>query len=143
MTDLTNAQTMNRRTLAKGAAWTLPAIAVAASAPSLAASPGDPRIIAGEARKCPGNSDVPGGFPKHGYVVHLTLDPQPEIVVPVSVLLGNGKYATVVTDATREGTGWSFVVDAGSSPSQLSVTVLADGVELTASVKASPHCEEK
>ena len=42
-------QHMNRRTLAKGAAWTLPAIAVAASAPSLAASPTGPRIIAGHA----------------------------------------------------------------------------------------------
>ena len=134
---------MKRRDLAKGVAWTLPAIAVAASAPSLAASPTTPRIIAGGARKCPGASDVPGGFPKHGYVVHLSFDPQPEVVVPVSVLLNNGSYATVVTDATREGAGWSFVVDAGSSPSTLSVTVLADGVELTASLKASPHCEEK
>lgn len=133
----------SRRTLAKGAAWALPAIAVAAAAPSLAASPSDPRIIAGHSDKCPGASDVPGGFPKHGYVVHLTFDPQPEIVVPVSVLLNNGKYATVVTDAIREGADWSFVVDAGSSPSKLSVTVLADGVELTASVKASPGCEER
>lgn len=30
---------MNRRTLAKGIAWTLPAVTVAAAAPSLAASP--------------------------------------------------------------------------------------------------------
>ena len=40
---------MKRRDLAKGVAWTLPAIAVAASDPSLAASPTDPRIIAGHA----------------------------------------------------------------------------------------------
>lgn len=133
----------DRRTLAKGVAWTLPAIAVAASAPSLAASPSDPRIVAGHADKCPGASDVPGGFPKHGYVVHLTFDPHPQDVVPVTVLLGNGKYATVLTEATREGAEWSFVVDAGSSPSSLTVTVLADGNEHTHTLKASPHCEER
>ena len=131
---------MNRRTLATGAAWTLPAIVVAAAAPSLAASPTTPRIVAGEANKCPGASDVPGGFPKHGYVVHLTFDPAPEVVVPVTVLLNNGKYAQIVTDATRVGDTFTFVIDAKSSPSKLTVTVLADGTERPHALKASPRC---
>lgn len=129
---------VDRRSLAKGVAWTLPAITIAAAAPSLAASP--VTRVTGWAQKCPGASDVPGGWPKHGYVVHLDVTPTPEVVVPITVLLNNGKYGQIVTDATPGGVGWSFVVDAGSSPSKLTVTVLIDGTEHTVHVKAHPHC---
>ena len=132
---------MNRRSLAKGVAWTAPAIMVAAAAPSLAASETVTRVT-GWAEKCPGASDVPGGWPKHGYRVHLTITPEPSVVVPVSVLLGNGKWAQIVTDATPTGTGWAFVVDAGSSPSTLTVHAVIDGATHAVTVKAHPHCQE-
>ena len=131
---------MNRRALAKGVAWTAPAIMVAAAAPSLAASPTAPKVT-GSAWKCPGASDVPGGWPKHGYLVRLTTDA--EVVVPVEVTLGNGKWARIVTDATPVPGGFEFVVDAASSPSTLTVHAVVDGHPTTVTVKAHPRCEER
>ena len=134
---------MNRRALAKGVAWTAPAVMVAAAAPSLAASSDTVTRVTGYADKCPGVSDVPGGWPKHGYRVHLTIEPEPEVVVPVEVTLGNGKHATILGDATRDGGTWSFTVDAASSPSTLTVHAVIDGHPATVTVKARPHCEER
>lgn len=131
---------MNRRDLAKGAAWTAPAIMVAAAAPSLAASPTDPALSAA-ADKCPGASDVPGGWPKHGY--RLTITGTAESPYGISVTLNNGKPATVVAGPTPTAPGvWEYVLDAGSSPSSLTVLVgLANGTTETLTAKASPHCE--
>lgn len=133
---------MNRRTLAKGAAWTAPAIMVAAAAPSLAASPTDPDLSAA-ADKCPGQSDVPGGWPKHGY--RLTITGTPEVPEWVEVVLNNGKPAPVVAGPTPTAPGqWEYVLDAQSSPSTLTVTVkVANRPPETLTVKASPHCEEE
>lgn len=131
----------DRRSLAKGVAWLAPAITVAAAAPSLAASPTEPPRVTGAAWKCPGASDVPGGWPKHGYLVRLTTNA--EVVVPVEVTLGNGKHATIVGDTTPVPGGFEFVVDAGSSPSTLTVHAVVDGHPTTVTVKAHPHCEER
>ena len=133
---------MNRRNFAKGAAWTVPVISIAAAAPMIAASTGFPTRVTGWADKCPGASDVPGGWPKHGYRVVLAITPEPQTVVPVQVVLGNGKYAQIVGDAHRTSDGWTFVVDAASSPSTLTVTVLVDGTTHTLAVTARPHCKE-
>ena len=132
---------MDRRNIVKGAAWAAPAITVAAPAPFLAASP-QPTRVTGRADKCPGESDVPGGWPKHGYRVVLAVTPEPSVVVPIQVILGNGKYATVLTDATRTEHGWEFVVDADSSPSTLTVHAVIDGATHAVTVKAHPHCQE-
>lgn len=131
---------IDRRTLAKGVAWMAPAISIAAAAPSLAASTSAEHKVAGFGDKCPGQSNVPHGFPKHGYRLVLTISPKPSIVVPVSVLQGNSKYATIVTDATFNGVGWEFIVDAKSSPSKVTVTVLVDDVEHTVDIDTRPHC---
>lgn len=131
---------MNRRTVATGVAWLAPAITIAAAAPSLAASPTGLSRVDGWADKCPGASDVPDLFPKQGYRVVLSIRPEPAVIVPVSVLLGNGKWAQIVSDCTPGPQGHEFIVDAGSSPSSLTVTVLIDGTEHTVSVKAHPHC---
>ena len=133
---------IDRRTLAKGAAWTLPALAVAAAAPSLDASttPPEDTCVNGYADKCPGVSDVPGGYPKHGYRVLLTIAPTPSVVVPVEVRQNNGKIAQILTDAVYTGLGWEFIVDAKSSPSKLTVIVNVDGTLHTIAIKASPHC---
>lgn len=133
---------INRRTLARGVAWTTPAIMVAAAAPSLAASPTEV-VLSATATKCPGASDVPGGFPKHGYL--LTISGTAEAPYGITVTLSNGKPALVVAGPTPVAPGvWEYVLDAGSSPSTLTVIVgLANGTTETLTVKASPHCEEK
>lgn len=131
---------IDRRNLAKGVAWTAPAITIAAAAPMVAASPSPTPTVTGWVEKCPGQSDVPGGWPRHGYRVVLTIRPEPSVVVPVEVRLGNGKHATILGDATRTATGWEFVVDASSSPSTFTVTVSIDGTTHTVAVKAHPHC---
>lgn len=133
---------IDRRTLAKGAAWAAPVLTVAAAAPMVAASHTPSPTVTGWADKCPGASDVPGQWPKHGYRVVLTVRPEPSVVVPVNVRLGNGKYAKVITDAIRSGEGWEFVVDANSSPSSMTVTVNIDGSLVTVAIKAHPHCTE-
>lgn len=130
---------IDRRTLAKGAAWAAPAITIAAAAPMLAASPSPAPTVTGFAEKCPGASDVPGGWPKHGYRVVLNVRPEGSVVVPVEVRLGNGRFATILGDATRTSAGWEFVVDAASSPSTLTVTANIDGSLRTVAVKAHPH----
>ena len=131
---------MNRRTI-NYAAWSAPVLMVAAAAPAIAASP-RPTRVTGWADKCPGASDVPGGWPKHGYRVVLAITPEPQTVVPVQVVLGNGRYAQIVGDAHRTSDGWTFVVDAASSPSTLTVTVSVDGHTHTLAVTARPHCKE-
>lgn len=127
---------MNRRTI-NYAAWAAPVLMVAAAAPAVAASP-RPTRVTGSACKMPGNS----GAIKHGYRVHLAITPEPQTVVPVQVVLGNGKYAQIVGDAHRTSDGWEFVVDAASSPSTLTVTVSVDGTTHTLAVTARPHCKE-
>lgn len=146
---------VSRRHLAKGAAWTLPAVAIAAAAPSLAASgngsPGDddpqpPVVVQASsfAQKCQGQAEVPGGWPKQGYRMVLTVSspdaPAPQVT---SVVLGNGSTATVLDIAPVQLSPgvWEYVVKAASSPSSLTITyTIGDGTTRTATIPASPHC---
>lgn len=136
---------ITRRNVTKGAAWTLPVLTVAGAAPAIAASPNPPEEtrVSGYADKCPGASDVPGGYPKHGYRVVLDIQPAPTIVVPIEVRQNNGKVAQILTDAVYTGLGWEFIVDAKSSPSKLTVIVNVDGTLHTIAIKAKPHCGKK
>ncbi|TBT87408.1 hypothetical protein ET989_03630 [Propioniciclava sinopodophylli] len=67
---------ISRRTLAKGAAWSVPAVAVAAAAPAYAKSSGGPTVTVLSACKQPGNScntgNRPFGFVK-GYTFTVAL----------------------------------------------------------------------
>lgn len=132
---------ITRRNVTKGAAWAVPALTVAAMAPSLAAS-GTGHTLTGTADKCPGQSNVPGGYPKHGYRVVLTINPTPAAVVPIEVRQNNGKIAQIVSDASFNGQGWEFIVDAKSSTSKLTVIVNVDGTLHTIAIKAHPHCDK-
>ena len=63
---------LSRRTLAKGAAWTVPAAAVVAVAPSVAASPGVPTITSNDrACKLPGASCEGSTGVKKGYTISV------------------------------------------------------------------------
>lgn len=123
---------LSRRTV-----WSAPVIVVAAAAPQVAASPQNTVSIS-NARKCPGNSDVPGGFPKHGYTmeVYSSVD---QIHV-VQVVTGNGKEAEVVLFEPISDNRWELVVDAASSPSTIVVTLSVAGVNSQHLVATAPHC---
>lgn len=138
--------TVSRRSVAKGVAWTLPAVSIAAAAPSLAASDHEPPTIeesSSYAEKCQGASQVPGGWPKQGYRLQVTVvpatAPAPNLV---SAVLGNGQSASIVAGPTALGPGlWEYVLDAGSSPSSITITyTIGDGETRTATVPARPHC---
>lgn len=68
----------NRRTVVRGAAWTVPVVAVAASAPAFATSPTPPDFGKLTACKLPGQStDTPFGYlftvPYNGLLTQLSL----------------------------------------------------------------------
>ena len=48
-------QRVSRRTVARGAVWSVPAVAVAVAAPAFAASTTNPVVTAGASCKCPGS----------------------------------------------------------------------------------------
>lgn len=52
---------VSRRTLAKGAAWAVPAVTIAAAAPAYAVSGNPPLVTGGQAFKMPGNSCAQAG----------------------------------------------------------------------------------
>ena len=131
---------MDRRTVVKGASWAAPVIVTAALAPTLAASTVN-YSITGRGDKCPGISDVPGGWPKHGYRVVLNVTPSPSDIAVTHVILGNGKAAKILTSPINTGNGWEFVVDADSSPSKLTVFVIIDGIASSVEVKTFPRCD--
>lgn len=69
---------ISRRSVAKGIAWTAPAITIAATAPALAASGSEaPVLVTGSswADKCQGESQISGGWSKQGYRIRLTVSP--------------------------------------------------------------------
>lgn len=67
---MTDTRKISRRTVAKGIAWSVPAVAVATATPALAASGGGPTLTLGNACKNPGNSCKTR--PK-GYTVFATI----------------------------------------------------------------------
>lgn len=144
---------VSRRHLAKGPAWALPVVAIAASAPSLAASEADspgndgqPPIVVQPlsfAHKNQGAAVVPGGWPKEGYHLVLTVSspdaPAPQVT---SVSLENGTPGTVldVGPVPLSPGVWEYVFQAASSPVPLTVTVsytIGDGTARTATIFVS------
>ena len=65
---------ISRRTLVKGTAWAVPAVAVASAAPAMALSGGGPTLTILQACKQPGGSCEKDGFPKFGYTFVVRVD---------------------------------------------------------------------
>ncbi len=84
MTEDTTKLGLSRRTLAKGAAWSVPAVAVAAAAPAMAASALVTVSEAGDACKLPGNSCSNAGYNK-GYLQPLTICNNSTVSVTVTI----------------------------------------------------------
>jgi hypothetical protein len=98
---------VTRRTLAKGVAWSVPAVAVAAAAPALAASGGPPDLAVGTACKLPGNSaqscaDVFAGLPG--------LDPNKAFAIPVLITNNTTKPIVLKPSVTIISSGLPFNV---------------------------------
>lgn len=77
-----SATPINRRTVAKGIAWSVPAVAVAGAAPAFAASPGFVQFT-GNACKEPGNS-IPGVPDSKQYYVELVITNQTAVVLNIT-----------------------------------------------------------
>jgi len=71
MTEQREDRRISRRTIAKGAAWAIPAVPLVMATPAYAASGGGPTIILGDACKLPGAS-CSGVFVK-GYIFDATV----------------------------------------------------------------------
>ena len=91
----------SRRTVVKGAAWAVPAVAVAASTPASASSPVPPEIQFGESQLCklPGASQADNCYDK-GYVAFLVFDntanTQPYYLCSVESFTAKGAELCVV-----------------------------------------------
>lgn len=71
MTEQREDRRISRRTIAKGAAWAIPAVPLVVATPAYAASGGGPSIVVGDACKLPGNSC--GNVFVKGYVFDVTI----------------------------------------------------------------------
>lgn len=138
--------TPSRRRLAKGIAWTAPAITIAATAPALAASGSEaPVLVTGSswADKCQGESQISGGWSKQGYRIRLTVSPAdapaPQLL---SAVAHNGDTARIIAGPVAAEPGvWEYLVDTGSNTSSVNLTYSFDGGEtLHAKIPTHPHC---
>lgn len=96
-----------RRTVAKGMAWSVPAVAVASAAPVLAASGAPPTPAVGTACKLPGNSaqgcaDVFAGLPG--------LDPTKAFAIPLLITNNTNKPIVLKPSITITSSGLPFTV---------------------------------
>lgn len=144
---------ISRRTVAKGIAWTAPAISVAAAAPALAASPGDsgepgtptPPVVdkaISHAAKCQGNNDIPEG---KGYRVFLSVSPvtAPAPII-VSAVNGSGNvqkpHRGPTAVAGKPGV-YEYLVLGESSAKWLTLQYrVGDGKQQSVTIPADPQC---
>ena len=137
--------TATRRTIVKGAAWAVPVLAVAPAAPAMAASPAPEPACTWEGAKCPGSSDTPKGWPKHGYLLIADCATWDVYLPALTYAGGNGKPLPVAVDeqgramhgATVDGRRY-VVLDGRSSPETVRVYD-ATGTKI-ATVHTRPHC---
>ncbi|MFZ1412714.1 MAG: hypothetical protein WAS07_14785 [Micropruina sp.] len=97
-----------RRTLAMGAAWTVPTIAIVTAAPAYAVSGGPPSVAVGAACKLPGGSaqscedvfaDLPGLDPTKAFAIPLLITnntDQDSVLKPSITIASSGLPFTVV-----------------------------------------------
>jgi hypothetical protein len=137
------ARRLSRRTIATGAAWAVPVIAVGAAAPSMAASPGCVPtfvIVPSESFKCCNAGDL-----KNLKVTFKVTDPSGCIaaggestVTILKVGLGNGKSPQTVNQVVAVGSTFTvFFKDVQSCPHFIDVTYqIGTGLAVVASVSA-------
>lgn len=115
---------ISRRTIVKGAAWAVPAIAIAAPVPAFAGASQGTIELTGEACKLPGNSNAP--FDTNGavYIMRITNTTAASSSITITGVTRTGSSnAAVTTSVVRlsgAGTcctllGTTFTVNANSS----------------------------
>ena len=140
--------TPSRRRLAKGIAWTAPAITIAAAAPSLAASETEiPSIDEGRSHgtRCQGASQEPAGY-NRGYRIFLAVEPvDAPAPILVSAVNGSGDVQNVVRGPlpTDVPGVYEYVVEGDSSSTWLDISYrFGDGPVQTARIQTAPHCAD-
>ena len=104
----------SRRTVVRGAAWSVPVIAVAAQAPAFAASAPPIIITYVGATKCPGNS-AQGNNNSFTYIFEFTADSTPAVgSVSASTVTINGVDFNV-KDVVEVGTTIYVITDASTN----------------------------
>lgn len=99
---------VSRRTLSKGVAWAVPAVAVVAASPAYAASGSPPDVAVGAACKLPGASatkkceDLFAGLP--------LLDPEKAFAIPLLITNNTDKTIVLKPSITIASTGLPFTV---------------------------------
>lgn len=118
----------SRRTVVRGAAWSIPVVAVAANAPAFAASTDVPSIAtAGAVRAC----KTAGGVNCQGYLFNVTFSVQPSDSWEITFLqvVKNGESVTAATSprtftVSSAAPGVSFVMCTSDSASQFDLTLV-------------------
>ena len=122
-------QVINRRTVVRGAAWSIPVVAVAANAPAFAASTDAPGFKNYFGCKTPGD---PNGPNCQGYRLNMSFDVQGTYewtIVLTSVKVDNVDFTNNVQPTTRTFTisatspAFEFRVCTTSSPGQIDLDV--------------------
>jgi hypothetical protein len=117
---------VTRRTLSKGAAWAVPAVAVVVTPPAYAASGGPPDRAVGVACKLPGNSaqacaDVFAGLPG--------LDPSKAFAIPLLITNNTDKDIVLKPSTTIASSGLPFTV-VGIIPTYCTIIEPGDTVKI-------------
>jgi hypothetical protein len=131
-----------RRAVTRGAAWTIPVIAVATPASALAAS-GDATIVGHQQCKCPGNSHP--NAPKT-YIFQVEFDTSVSSFVINGPVTVNGVSYAVISTTQVSPTVWEFRFKAPSSANlkgAVSFSYTADGVTQMAvyAIAGTPPCK--
>lgn len=105
--DASQSGKLGRRTVAKGMAWSVPAVVVATAAPAFAASGNPPDTLVGAACKLPGNSaascaEVFAGLPG--------LDPAKAFAIPLLITNNTNKPIVLKPNITIVSSGLPFQV---------------------------------
>jgi hypothetical protein len=108
MTDQSEQRRHSRRTIAKGAAWAVPAVPLVLATPAYAISGGPPDVLVGTACKLPGNSNT---GPCQALFANCTgLDPSKAYALPLLVTNNTDKPIVLKPIITISSTGLPLTV---------------------------------
>lgn len=117
---------VSRRTLSKGVAWAVPAVAVVAASPAYAVSGSPPDVLVGVACKLPGNSQ---GDCEELFEGLPGLDPSKAFAIPLLITNNTDKDIVLKPSITIASDGLAFTV-VGVNPTYCTVIEPGDSVKV-------------
>lgn len=117
---------VSRRTLSKGVAWAVPAVAVVAASPAYAVSGNPPQVLVGAACKLPGNSQ---GDCEELFEGLPGLDPSKAFAIPLLVTNETDKAIVLKPSITITSSGLPFTV-VGINPTYCTPIAPGDSVKV-------------